>query len=96
MRENAEREVTDGILRHLAQASDSDVIRELAGQVLAGNISLAEGLSFGSYAEALEPELEGFTQWYDTLSNDERDKEASDFGAKLDELEAQLDDRPAS
>ena len=92
MNDNAEREITDRFLRHLAANGDNPGVRELADQVLQGTISLSQGLNAPAYADALAPGLAGFTQWYDTLSDDQRSKEASDCATRLSEFEARRDD----
>lgn len=90
MNENAESRIASSILRHIAENSDSEVLRELAGEVLRGNVTLADGMAFPAYAEALAPKLDGFTQWYDSLSDDERQKTAANCATELEKVEAQL------
>jgi hypothetical protein len=94
MNQDAERAITNGFLRHMAENSESKVLREFAGEVLRGRISLADGLAFEGYSDALSPTLKEFAQWYDTLSNDEREREAMNCATRLKEIESQLNGDP--
>lgn len=90
MTDNAQNDITHRILRHVADNGDNPVLRELATDVLRGNITLADGMAFSTYAEALAEGLDGFTQWYEGLSDDERAKEAGSCADELKKLEDHL------
>ncbi|BEL06096.1 hypothetical protein Q0Z83_042870 [Actinoplanes sichuanensis] len=90
MNENAEQKILTGLLRHIADNSDNEVLREFAGEALRGNIDVADGMAFSAYAEALAPHVDGFMQWRDGLSETEREKQIGDCAAQLERLEEQL------
>lgn len=90
MNESTENEVTQRFLQHLADHSDDELLREMSGQALRGDITLADGMSFPPYAEALNQKLDDFTQWYDSLSDDERQREADGCAAALEKVDEQL------
>jgi DNA-binding FadR family transcriptional regulator len=88
--ESAENEVTHRFLQHLADHSDNELLREMSDQILRGNITMADGMSSSAYSEALALELGDFTRWYDSLSNDERQRVAADCEAVLTIVDEQL------
>ncbi|MEU4557458.1 hypothetical protein AB0F72_03665 [Actinoplanes sp. NPDC023936] len=90
MNESTENEVTHRFLQHLADHSDNELLREMSDQVFRGNITLADGMSFPAYSEALTQNLADFTQWYDSLSDDERQREADDCAADLKRADEHL------
>ncbi|MFI5493527.1 hypothetical protein [Actinoplanes sp. NPDC051859] len=90
MNERIENEVIHRFLQHLADHSDNELLREMSDQVLRGNIKLADGISFSAYSEALTGQLDDFTQWYDSLSDDERQREADDCAADLKRADEHL------
>ncbi|MFC7530134.1 hypothetical protein [Actinoplanes sp. GCM10030250] len=88
--EQAECEIAHRFLLYLAENGDSDVLRELGTEVRRGNISLSDGIAFSTYADALEPKVNEFHDWYQCLSEDERRKEAAACAAEVEKLEAKL------
>ena len=90
MYELAQSSVTDRFLRHIAEYGDNEVLREMAREVRQGNLKLADGIAFSTYADALASKLTDFTRWYDGLTDDERAREAAGATAELEMLEARL------
>jgi hypothetical protein len=53
---------------------------------------VAESNRCPTYTDAMAPKMDGFYQWYDSLSDDEREAQAADCAATVGKLEGELRD----
>ncbi|MEU4419793.1 hypothetical protein AB0F81_04155 [Actinoplanes sp. NPDC024001] len=81
-----EERLVERLLVHLHREAGDERIRELAGEVLGGRISLIAAMRASAYAEAFEPSLSGFTNWYRNLEPQELAEHVGRCRAEIDDL----------
>jgi hypothetical protein len=86
MDDNGRRQLVDKLLAHLEKNGDDGRIRELAAGIRQGNAGWAESLAASSYAQALQPKLDGFIGWYQHLGESDRATEAERCQSELDHM----------
>lgn len=90
MTSSGQERLIDTLLAHIERNAGDERLRELAAGIRSGYAGWAESLSSSFYTEALQRGLDGFTGWYDQLSDSERAEHAEHYQGKLNELH-QLD-----
>jgi len=82
-------ELVERLLAHIERHGDDERLRELAGGLRRGRAGWAESLSSSAYTDALQPKLDGFAGWYQSLSETERAAEAARCDSELEKLNEQ-------
>ena len=69
---SGQERLVDRLLAHVEKNSDDGRLRELAAGLRSGHAAWDESLRASCYAEALQPGLDSFAEWYDQLDDADR------------------------
>ncbi|MEU7908592.1 hypothetical protein [Actinoplanes sp. NPDC049118] len=87
MSDLGQERLVDKLLAHLEENGSDERLRELAAGIRNGSAGWAQSLNASFYAEAMQPGLIGFTEWYDQLSESERAEHAERCQRDIDALQ---------
>ncbi|WP_127504014.1 hypothetical protein [Actinoplanes solisilvae] len=89
MSDYARQRIVDRLLAHLEANGSDEHLRELAAGVRRGDAPVRDFVANSSYAEALQPGLENFAGWYDTLSDSDRAEQAEQCRQVIEKIDEQ-------
>ncbi|MDT0451793.1 hypothetical protein [Streptomyces hesseae] len=77
-RDRARARVVHEALRHLADGSGGEVLREMAQEVLSGRMRLHEAVRVGAYSDALTESVETAQEAWERLSPEQREERTAE------------------
>ncbi|GIM98072.1 hypothetical protein [Paractinoplanes toevensis] len=86
MTDFGDQRIIDRLLAHIEKNGDDERLREMATDVRRGDAQLRDFLSASEYSAALQPGLQGFTNWYERLDESERAAQFSAYEQARDRL----------
>jgi len=84
--------IVEEMLRHLQRHAADERLRDLAGDVLGGPLTLREAVASPAYAEAVAPAVDAYGERYAAMDATSREQEAR----RAEAVVRQLDDRTGS
>jgi hypothetical protein len=86
-RSRGEQQLVEQLLTHLQREASDARLRDLASDVLGGRLSLREAMASPSYAEAVAPAIDRYSEQHTTMDAKDQYHEAQRVGAIVQKLE---------
>ncbi|MEV4708808.1 hypothetical protein [Actinoplanes sp. NPDC049316] len=94
--DRARARILHGLLQQVARHGTDERLREMAGEVLKGTVSLADAAASSYYGEAIRQQATGFADWYHGLSETERGEQERAAAAAVAAVREEIDREAAA